>query len=69
MRPKKYPYSQKNYPASKLHNVIETDNQFLIDDKRIHYVIEDSVKTKTLGDGYVEVTLSIIAKSFTKSQG
>ncbi|HEO2862809.1 TPA: hypothetical protein VAW05_002191, partial [Streptococcus agalactiae] len=53
----------------KLHNVIETDNQFLIDDKRIHYVIEDSVKTKPLGDGYVEVTFSIVAKSFTKSQG
>ncbi|AAM79580.1 TPA: hypothetical protein ACQNWS_001361 [Streptococcus pyogenes] len=68
MRPKKYPYSQKNYPA-KLHNIIETGNHFLIDDKRIHYVIEDSVKTKTLGDGYVEVTLFIIAKSFTKSQG
>lgn len=48
MRPKKYPYSQKNYPAPKLHNIIETDNHFLIDDKRIHYVIEDSVKTKTL---------------------
>lgn len=69
MRPKKYPYSQKNYPAPKLHNVIETDNQFLIDGKRIHYVIKDSVKTKTLGDGYVKVTLSIIAESFTKSQG
>ncbi|HEQ2058709.1 TPA: hypothetical protein VEU05_001477 [Streptococcus pyogenes] len=41
MRPKKYPYSQKNYPAPKLHNVIETDNQFLIDDK---VFIEAAVK-------------------------
>ena len=45
------------------HKVVETEEAVYIDDKKIEYVIEDSVKTEELGDKQI-VTLSFIAQSF-----
>lgn len=46
--------------------VLETEDGVYIDGCKIEFVLTDSVKTRSLGEDAVKVTLSFIAKRFTK---
>lgn len=57
---------KKLYKKEPQHVVVETNDGLLIDDFKLKYVVEDSIKAKQVTSEDVEVTVTFVAKSYEK---
>lgn len=57
---------KKLYKKEPQHAVVETNDGLLIDDFKLKYVVEDSIKAKQVTSEDVEVTVTFVAKSYEK---
>ena len=55
-----------SFPRKPVHRVVETEKNILIDDFKLSFVVEDSVKIEELSPEQVIVSLSFIAASYEK---